>query len=368
MEPLLMDIDWSSLNSKVVVEIAKRLRSLEDFMAFREVCTFWRAAVDKFAPSSCPRVPLLMLAEGKSSCDDDEREFYSLSKKRTCMRLHLPEAKGKRCFEVRFGWLLTLTNSGETTLLNPFSNARMELPNFHTLPKYNYITVPFCFTIDKGVLSDNPSRTSNFILMAIQNGSFLAFCRPGDRTWTRINSGRAGFLHVNYYKGSFYAINFHGDIWVWDCNRPIEYARILFSIDERLIRFRQPYLVESSSINNNGSDDLLLITRYTHLDEDDDCHETMDFKIFRLNLMRRKLEKIFSLGGEGIFVGDNAAISIPSTQMKIDGIQGNCIYFTDDCWELYRKFVWGGRDAGRGGGHDMGVFDIEDETTTLSWC
>ncbi|CAI9097917.1 OLC1v1034436C1 [Oldenlandia corymbosa var. corymbosa] len=67
-------------------------------MAYRGVSACWREAAvkDTFA-NSCSGILLLMLAdkgqeEGNSS---DEREFYSLPKRKIAMRLSLPEANGR---------------------------------------------------------------------------------------------------------------------------------------------------------------------------------------------------------------------------------------------------------------------------------
>ncbi|CAI9105516.1 OLC1v1004448C1 [Oldenlandia corymbosa var. corymbosa] len=57
-------VDWSSLPPELLMEIVPYLQSIEDFMAFRGVCTSWRVnvAVDKFLTPLSPRIPLLMLA------------------------------------------------------------------------------------------------------------------------------------------------------------------------------------------------------------------------------------------------------------------------------------------------------------------
>ena len=93
------DSVWSSLLPDLLVSIATKIQLVEDFMAFRGVCTSWRAAahVDKFV-KSWPNVPLLMLAEKE---DSDDREFYSLSRGRIWRTLSLPEAKDKKCVESR---------------------------------------------------------------------------------------------------------------------------------------------------------------------------------------------------------------------------------------------------------------------------
>ncbi|CAI9089548.1 OLC1v1024138C1 [Oldenlandia corymbosa var. corymbosa] len=330
-------------------------------MAFRGVCTSWRAVAtkDKFVPSWPPIVPLLMLPGHENA--NHEREFYSISQRSTSLRLSLPEAKGKRCIGVRFGWVLTIANSGEITLLNPFSRECMILPRLKRFPKYKgYRTDPFCFFIKQAVLSHNPSNGSDFTLMTIAYGSrFLAFWRPGNPEWTRIpRSTRCTFRHVNYYKGKFYAITAQGAIMAWnddDQSSLPKFAVGIFSIaDESSWIHKQVYLVKSSSGelrvvlrvedgHEDGSDDYLPIKYYY----------TTRFKVYHLDIVQHEWKEISSLGGDAVFIGSNAAISISMAEAELSGIQSNCIYFTDDFLEACEP-------EARMRGKDMGIYNVED--------
>lgn len=128
--------DWSGLVSELLEEIATRIPLVEDFMAFRGVCASWRRAANKskFVDNSRSKIPLLMLSETGEGVDD--REFYSLSKGKIAMSLPLPELKDKFCLAVEFGWFLTVKNSGDCSLLNPFTRDQIQLPNFTTFPDY----------------------------------------------------------------------------------------------------------------------------------------------------------------------------------------------------------------------------------------
>ncbi|CAI9117599.1 OLC1v1019009C1 [Oldenlandia corymbosa var. corymbosa] len=189
--------------------------------------------------------------------------------------------------------------------------------------------------------------------MVIHGGrSFLGFWKPGDANWTNIESYDGAFCDVSYHNEKFYAINTQGQVWVWDDKRPASQLRVahfLFSVDEQLVSCRIPYLVERV-------DGLLLVTRRVNRGYGN--YKTKNFKMCQLDIAKLSSKRITSLGGDAIFVGDSAAISVPATELERSGIMGNRIYFTDDSWE---EFFDGGR-TGRGGGEDMGIYNVEDRT------
>ncbi|CAI9093983.1 OLC1v1029611C1 [Oldenlandia corymbosa var. corymbosa] len=166
----------------LVVEIAKRISLVEDFMALRGVCISWRAAatLDKFTFRL--RAPLLMLAyKHEGDHDHTEHEFYSLAKRKICMRLSMPEIKYKQCTDVGFGWFLGFWRPG------------------------------------------------NVAWRRIDMHNVLYWCV---------------FEHVKYYKGKFYALNNWGDLRICDDSSSGSTAPVLFDIN--LLPYRKLYLVESS--------------------------------------------------------------------------------------------------------------------------
>ncbi|XP_027083920.1 uncharacterized protein [Coffea arabica] len=161
---------------------------MEGFLAFRGVCTSWRAAAGEATfNKTWPGPPWIMLAENKEGAD---REFYSLAKGRNCSRLFLPEAREKKCMESR-GWFIALGVSGEMSLLHPFSRAQIELPHITTFP-------------ERAVLSASPSETSDYVVMVVHGGGqYLGYWRPGDESWTGIESRRAPDHHPTVAKNPF---------------------------------------------------------------------------------------------------------------------------------------------------------------------
>ncbi|KAL3343429.1 hypothetical protein AABB24_027119 [Solanum stoloniferum] len=99
----------------------------------------------------------------------------------------ISKASRKRCLE-SMGWLITVGEEGEISLLHPFSDVHIKLPHQNTTVEYtNHQINPLTCFISKAVLSASPSHTSDYLLMVIDgNFRFLSFWRPGDIRWTRV--------------------------------------------------------------------------------------------------------------------------------------------------------------------------------------
>ncbi|XP_027182475.1 LOW QUALITY PROTEIN: F-box protein At2g17036-like [Coffea eugenioides] len=277
--------------------ISRRLDLIEDFVAFRGVCTSWRVAARKqIFHQLVPTVPLLMLAEKE---DRDEWEFYSLSRCKIWRNLSVPKTKNKKCMESR-GWLITVGIAGEMNLLHPFSVLSASPPS-------------------------SPDKWLDFVLMVVYNGgAYLEFWRSGDKSWTGVEKQDGGaFSDVNFYYGKFYAIAHNGHIYI----------------------FWEPYLVEMPG-------DLVVVARDGTSLDDDDNYRATDFLVIQLDLTNRKWNEITSLGDRSIFLGYNAAFSVEAAGFP-GIIRPSCIYFTDDCIESYHC-------SEQEGGKDMGIYNLEN--------
>ncbi|KAG5584433.1 hypothetical protein H5410_044867 [Solanum commersonii] len=352
--------DWAGLPHDLLVLIAKRVKVIEDYIAFGCVCNSWQTAStkDNFDVLS-PQLPLLMLP------DDDEnnyyREFYSLSKGKVSRKLYLPEAKGRDCFPTHhMGWLLTQSLDGEeVNLFNPFSATKIHLPNHFALRALqspdDLIEEPeFYRYIKLATLSANPSFTSDYVLVISYDTdvNYLAFWLPGDINWTLfdMDERHGGVCNMTYYKGKFYLLTWGAEIWVVDVqsrDRRVESHLIYLNDNKDLFRHSiQYYLVEVN-------DALLFVARFgRNRSNDNSAVDTFKCEVYEVDEMKCKLKRIDNLGDSTIFLGLNGATSIDSTKFT-GAIKSNHIYFTDDWDEQNLSLECGG-------GKDTGVYNLED--------
>ncbi|XP_060171460.1 F-box protein At2g26160-like [Lycium barbarum] len=321
--------NWAELPFDLLVLIAKRVKVMEDFIAFGVVCTSWRAAASKENfDVLAPQVPLLMQVAPHNF---DYRELYSLSKQKVSS-IFLPEARGVVCFPTE-GWLCTMAyniNGAEMNLLHPFSRTQIQLPRLKPLRAQNqgYLNIV--------VLSASPSLTSNYALVVhyfAHHFYHLAFWRPGDLNWTHIDT-KTTWTHIDprtqdifrsiiYYKGQFYCATFSGQVFVFDVGGPsipqpiVEPSLLVRQLIYDSFEF---YLIEVSS-------SLLIVTQFRG-----DGGEIFAFRVSELDVIRGELKEINTLGNSAIFLGLKGAISIDSS--KSTTFKPNHIYFVDGWSDL----------------------------------
>ncbi|KAI8569477.1 hypothetical protein RHMOL_Rhmol02G0282100 [Rhododendron molle] len=355
--------NWADLGEDLLSLIAKRVALYDDFLSFGGVCRSWRsvAVVKNFRGSE--QIPWLMLSEKDNS---DERQFVSLRKGGVIRTVNLPEARGKRCLET-LGWLVTISEDGEMNLLHPFSRVQIGLPHVTNFKDYEDGRMESnIIFMQKAVLSSRPEDNADFVLMTIYAGrGWLGFWRPGDKTWTTIESYSThpgAFCDIIFHKGLFYGIAAGGMVFacdVWGPNPTA--AQLVVDVPQKYFMGKRPYIVESAGVIlvavRDGSMPVFLEENSDDFDpskvtESDVDYETCDFELFELDLSNEgKWGEKTSLGDSALFLGDNASVSVQAS--RYHGIKANCIYYTDDCWESYTFFK-------RGGGKDMGIFDLED--------
>ncbi|KAL6177359.1 hypothetical protein ACLB2K_048885 [Fragaria x ananassa] len=218
--------NWSDLPQDLVLSIARRIGSAQDFVTFGAVCKTWTRAFTKqdFLGGLTHAVPLLMLPK----YTDNTRECYNLSRGRFCrLDINLSEAKAKRmppewyyCHS-SLGWLIlppqNEDSSNPVCMFHPFNHTRIELPTYGVLPTFGD-------SIENFVLSSSPSFPSDYIAMiSYPRSRRVAFWRPKDKEWTDIslpNCPQFGICFIDdiaFYKEQFYVVERMSKILEYPC-------------------------------------------------------------------------------------------------------------------------------------------------------
>ncbi|XP_077219028.1 F-box protein SKIP23-like [Tasmannia lanceolata] len=364
---------WSELPNDILMLVLKRLPLIFDHIRFSFVCSSWQQAmVENCGCLLSPRqLPLLMLPDKERS---RIRQFFSVSENKL-YNIQLPLFNGKWCCGSCMGWLITVDERSNVHLLNPLSRIQIQLPSLDKFTYHQYHTDPdlpsdYAY-IFKAVLSASPISTPNYIVVAIVTTMLrLSFYKPGDETWTTLETQWDPFKDVIYYKGQFYAINHRGAVVI--CNfasSDLPKFTEIMPAPPFWERNDKIYLLESAG-------ELLKVIRLydwnpeldryyglDYEDEDEDggyiirdyggqenpppewFYKTVMFNVFQLDQNTRKWIKAESLDDQMLFLGYNSSMSLSANDFS--QCKGNCIYFTDD-----------NEDAS--GCLDNGVFDMKD--------
>ncbi|KAF9616480.1 hypothetical protein IFM89_029777 [Coptis chinensis] len=344
-----------SIPVDIIEVIGKRLDDIDDHVRFGAVCKTWRSLKIGYKKSY---TPWLMLPERDENNSDGEqvhnnnRKFVCLSSGKT-FNVYLPECQGSRCFGSPFGWLLTVGLDLNIHLLNPLTRVQLSLPPQRTFPfQSEYYIEPSHLrkiAVFKFVMSSSmPDSENDCIVMVIcSQFNSLAFARPGDETWTIIDSPpQQAHSDILFFNGRFYAIHAGGILRICEINEPVPKTIDFLPPPDDIELSDRFYLVEISG-------HLHLVAR--GLDQDQNAPEdtgryvTDWFEVYKLNFDAKKWIVLSDFGDYSIFIGTNSSFAISTSEYP--GFKANYIYFTDDHEECY-KF---------GGGHNMGFYDFDNQ-------
>ncbi|KAF7149627.1 hypothetical protein RHSIM_Rhsim02G0224300 [Rhododendron simsii] len=254
------------------------------------------------------QIPWLMLSDKDKP---DERQFVSLRKGGIICTINLPEARGKRCLET-LGWLVTIAEDEES---------------------------------------------KDYVLVVLHgNVRHLGFWRPGDKSWTNVEVPILGFYDIIFHEGLLFAVKGHGMVLAFDVLGPYP-IRPWFGLGIPDICFgshKQLFIVESAGV-------VLMVHQDASLPDfgDDDPfgpdnkerssveYPTCRFQVFEFASGTKEWVEIMSLGDNGLFLGENASISVDAS--RFSGMKANCIYYTDNFWNFYQR-----------GGANTGIYSLED--------
>ncbi|KAF8029446.1 hypothetical protein BT93_E1988 [Corymbia citriodora subsp. variegata] len=338
-------VNWEELPQELLELIARRL-AIDDFLAFRAVCTSWRSAAAKETYSAKSKAPWLMAHACDQIiefCSPSEGRTYRLKSPRTQARsdqiIEFCSPSGGRTYEVKSpgtqartfsppGWILVSSPDGEYRIFNPLSRVIIKLL---TLERRRH-KPPLCVQLDRELrhksdrpridriaLSSSPSSRRYAVMVTMNWDSghrCLAFHRSRQEAWTVVSEPVfwPSVLQLIHYDGLFVALDEQNHIMTLNEKERRMEPRLALGQNVE----GRPYLVECS-----GS----LLVAWKMRDEVD------RFRVFEVDLEKGTQEEVKSLGNTSLFLNDYSSYS--SFSMEFDatsclpGLKPNHVYFTD---------------------------------------
>nr|POE97458.1 putative f-box protein [Quercus suber] len=274
---------WADLPHFMLYEIICRLSFFDDIFIVGAVCKSWKSVVNSFEkPPLPPKGPWIMLSEEREQGNKESktRSLFNLLDTKT-YDFKLPELVGRKCLGTSFGWLLTIGSDLQINLFHPLSKHLISLPPQSTFGRqYTPEVEPEHLRnmfVPKCVLSRSPWNSvtnecdRDCIIMTIYGEiRTLAFTRPGYKAWIDIESPSRAYDDIAFYKGNFYAVDAHGEVFACriDDNQKVV-AKAVAPRPEGTEDLIKKYIVESAG-------DLLLVLRVRGDDNIELYEETLN--------------------------------------------------------------------------------------------
>ncbi|XP_074287139.1 F-box/kelch-repeat protein KIB1-like [Silene latifolia] len=387
-----MAVDWSTLNLELVADIVLKVETFQDFINFSAVCRSWNRASSsiKHLWRAKPIAPWLLLAENTQDNPDCVRKIFNLNENKI-YSLNLPETFGTRCWGSAYGWVALVDRNFDIQLFNPITKDCLSFPNVGLLHTNkddetdvgeDYISwFLIAFVSRLTVIKVSLNGQSEYVIVVIydnyEDRRSLAFARHGDQSWTTISLEEIGetmVVDMVAMDDNLFALCGDGSVIYWEVKdfndlklikpqyySPTPRVEIMNILHVLFRQVHSLYMVASGR-------DLLMVLRFKDkcsksndysddsddsYDEDDDIfYKTIGFQVFKLEPEDKRWVKIDDFGEVALFVGGSSSMCVSVEYAQ--GLQRNCIYFTDDeyeLWELPKEH----------GGHDMGVYDNKDD-------
>ncbi|PIA46530.1 hypothetical protein AQUCO_01500225v1 [Aquilegia coerulea] len=394
-----MYFSWSQLPNDIWLLISKKLDVEIDRCSFRLVSKSFRSYLPPL-----PQPPWLLLSEKhqqpllETSESDEEGEVNVVNEENHKpspppplrglvgigggggggehvgdYEIDFPEAHQMRCIGSTGNWLITVDKFDGIYLLNLFSRVQIDLPSQSTF-KYNFLPDEDVtpeqhrdLLLKKVIMSSTPSSSTSTnkdcIVMAIHHYLHkLAIARPGDTSWTTVDTPYHHFEDIIFYKEQFYGVNIYGMVMVCDITH-LHTPKATVVTENWLKQDKHDYYRKKYLLEWLG--ELLLVIkvvsrlcdrddRQEYIEKRQPLYKTEKFEVYKLDFTTKRWEEVNSLGDYCLFVGFNSSVSVSAVNY-LGSLKKNCIYFTDD-------FTFGYRATRTPGGHDMGVFDMEDKS------
>ncbi|KAF9600218.1 hypothetical protein IFM89_005042 [Coptis chinensis] len=316
--------DWSQVPNDCIPLIGTKLKVAADIFSFRGVCKLWR----NFLPF--PQPPWLVLAEEKDKLKSPLCHGFVGLGEQHVYELDLPEVHQARCVGSTGTWLITVDNNRMIRLLNPFSRTQIVLPSQSTFehgmpypdneftPEEHRDWLVRKLVISSPPLSSTSGSSRDCIVMAIHhNHGRLAIARPGDASWTTVETPELLAQDIVFYKGQFHTVNLYGAVMVCDIGDDLHSPKASVLMD----RFQLEKVCGTKLDCSNNTyvvellRELLLVVKlttffYSDGKEEEEDYKTERFEVYKLDFANKKWDEVKCLGEHSLFLGFNTSVSV----------------------------------------------------------
>ncbi|KAI8536907.1 hypothetical protein RHMOL_Rhmol10G0293200 [Rhododendron molle] len=345
-------VQWSELPRDLLKSIGTRLDNRTDVLRFRSVCSSWRYSIPPFR-----KWPLqgFTLANGHGSLRLTATTVYRLRPIDTPPDCPPPKP-----------WLVRVSDSHETRLLNPLSDVQIKPPcspllvnlsRFRISEIGRSYRVNYVDLADFGVLADieqdwaiyfdkvvflSDTDDDDAVVVALQChhhiiGGYLAAIRLKEDEFMPIAYSRLNEFHdITHFNDRIYAVDVYGNCYTVDA-----------SLNILLIAPQLNGQVAGKKNLVEASGELIMVERFfnkTWYDEENGVsiievsggNEMQSwFRVYKLDEEEHKWVELTNLGDRMLFVGKDCCFSVSGTDFDGFNCRGNCIFFVDEYCMLF---------------------------------
>ncbi|CAM0952316.1 unnamed protein product [Alopecurus aequalis] len=316
---------WTSLHPDITNLIAERLlaQDVTEYMRFRFVCSHWRASAASPRDATLadrrfhPRGWVALCdGNGIRPVEDAAITFFHTATSRIC-RLRLPGLRGHRIVGITDGLLILFDIlAAVIRVVHPFTGVVVELPHLATfvrcvLSKQESFRMDSVAWMNGTVCAASPSSIS--VAIWFPNMPVVICAQPGSKGWKIIHT-RVQFSNTLPFNGELYGVTRVGRqlvrVYPADPHANPVVAEVPKELGhpERCLYF----LVESMGAM------FVTVLHRAAVDGSLTC------TLFRVDLPRRELTRVTSLGDRALFISRDRCLSVSSRDLPC--ISGNSIY------------------------------------------
>lgn len=324
--------DWTSLHLDITNLIAERLlaEDMTEYMRFRLVCSHWRASTASPRDATLadrrfhPRGWVALCdGNGVRPVEDAVITFFHTATSRV-RRLSLPGLRRHRIVGFTDGLLIVLdTRAAVIRVVHPFTRVVVELPHLATffhcvLRKQESFTMAMDSFVWMNATVCVASPSSIAVVVWFPNMPLLICAQPGDKGWKIIHTD-IQFSNTLPFNGGLYGVTRVGRqlLQVYPVPHDPHANPVVAEVPKEL---GHPegclyYLVESMGAM------LVAVLHRVVIHTFGPVTSTL----FRVDLHRRELVRVTSLGDRALFISRDRCLSVSSRDLP--SISGNCVYF-----------------------------------------